>query len=140
MSLRNLSGQHDGCAESPDSPSRRAEQGVEIVEFVGIMPLLLMIGLVVWQFMVFGHVALITSAAAREGARAAAAYESAHGAVARSVGSYDYRVSGGSCGAPGSPVRVTVRLRIPIIDIPYVPLPEMWTTHTATMRCEPPWK
>ena len=93
-----------------------------------------------WQFMVFGHVALIPSAAAREGARAAAAYESAHGAVARSVGSYDYRVSGGACGAPGSPVRVTVRLRIPIIDIPYVPVPEMWTKHTATMRCEPPWK
>jgi Flp pilus assembly protein TadG len=140
MSLKKLFIQQKCRLRPSGSPPRRDERGVEIVEFVGIMPWLLMIGLVVWQFMVFGHVALITSAAAREGARAAAAYESAHGAVARSVGSYDYRVSGGSCGAPGSPARVTVRLRIPIIDIPYVPVPEMWTQHTATMRCEPPWK
>jgi hypothetical protein len=118
----------------------QGERGVEIVEFIGAMPWLLMIGLVVWQFSVFGHCMLATGAAARDGARAAAAYQSAHGAVARSmVADYEYRVSAGACGGIGAPVSVTVRAKVPIIDIPYIPLPAVWTRHTATMRCEPPW-
>ncbi len=117
----------------------RDEKGVELVEFLGIMPWLLLTGLLVWQVMVFGHVALITAAAAREGARAAAAHEDAYSAVSRSVGSYQFMVSAGSCGFEGMPVSATVRLKIPVIDLPYVgPAgPELWTTHTATMRCEP---
>jgi hypothetical protein len=117
------------------------QRGVEIVEFIGIMPLMLAIGLLVWQVMVFLHVPMHTIYAAREGARAAAAYEDAHGAVSRVVGgSYDYRVSAGSC-APGSPVRVRARLRVPMIEIPYIGrLTQIWTDSTATMRCEPPWK
>lgn len=116
------------------------ERGVEIVEFIGIMPLMLAIGLLVWQVLVFLHVPLHTSYAAREGARTAAAYEDARGAVARVVGgSYDYQVSAGSC-TPGSPVRVRVRLRVPMIEIPYIGrLAQIWTDSTATMRCEPPW-
>jgi hypothetical protein len=115
------------------------EKGVEMVEFLGIMPWLLLTGLLMWQVMVFGHAALVTAAAAREGARSAAAYEDAYGAVARSVGSYQFMVSAGACGAEGAPVSVTVRLKIPIIDLPYVGviMPELWTRHTATMRCEP---
>jgi hypothetical protein len=116
------------------------EKGAEIVEFIGMMPWLLMVGLIVWQFMVFGHCMLVTAAAARDGARAAASYGSAHGAVAASIGgAYPYLVQAGSCGGTGSPVRVTVRAKVPIIDIPYVPIPDIWTRHTATMRCEPPW-
>ena len=114
------------------------ERGVEIVEFVGIMPWILMIGLLVWQFMVFGHVMLMTAAAAREGARSAAAYDSAYGAVARVVkGSYPYTVNAGVCAMEGTPVSVNVRLKVPMISIPYVPPIMVWTNHTATMRCEP---
>jgi len=117
------------------------ERGVEIVEFIAIMPLMLAIGLLVWQVLVFLHVPMHTSYAAREGARTAAAYEDARGAVARVVGgSYDYQVSAGSC-TPGSPVRVRARLRVPMIEIPYIGrLTQIWTDSTATMRCEPPWK
>jgi hypothetical protein len=117
------------------------ERGVEIVEFIGIMPLMLAIGLLVWQVMVFLHVPMHTTYAAREGVRSAAAYENARGAVSRVVGgSYDYQVSAGSC-APGSPVSVRVRLRVPMIEIPYIGrLTQIWTDSTATMRCEPPWK
>ena len=116
------------------------ELGAEIVEFIGAMPWLLLIGLVVWQFMVFGHCMLVTAAAARDGARVAAAWQDASSAVASSIGgAYEFRVQPGGCGGIGNPVQVTVRTKVPIIDIPYVALPEIWTRHTATMRCEPPW-
>lgn len=114
------------------------EQGAELVEFIGFIPWILIVGLIVWQFMVFGHAMLTTGDAARQGARAAAAYSGAGGAVTQAVGGrYDYQMSGGHCGAPGEPVVVTVRIRLPIIDIPFVPIPDIWTTSTAIARCEP---
>ena len=145
MSLEKLvarikAARHHPGKRSASSTSRTSEKGVEIVEFIGIMPLMLAIGLLMWQVLVFLHVPLHTSYAAREGARTAAAYEDARGAVARVGGSYDYQVSAGSC-APGSPVRVRARLRVPMIEIPYIGrLSQIWTDSTATMRCEPPWK
>ena len=146
MSLEKLvarikAARHHPGKRSASSTSRTSEKGVEIVEFIGIMPLMLAIGLLMWQVLVFLHVPLHTSYAAREGARTAAAYEDARGAVARVVGgSYDYQVSAGSC-APGSPVRVRARLRVPMIEIPYIGrLSQIWTDSTATMRCEPPWR
>ena len=145
MSLEKLvarikAARHHPGKRSASSTSRTSEKGVEIVEFIGIMPLMLAIGLLMWQVLVFLHVPLHTSYAAREGARTAAAYEDATGAVARVVGgSYNHQVSAGSC-TPGSPVRVRVRLRVPMIEIPYIGrLTQIWTDSTATMRCEPPW-
>jgi hypothetical protein len=115
----------------------REERGIEVIEFVGVLPLILMVALIIWQFILFANVALITASAAREGARAAATYEDAHGAVARTVGDFEYWVSAGSCSGAGSPVRVRVRLKIPVVGIPFVgSLPEMWTDHTAVARCE----
>jgi hypothetical protein len=36
---------------------------------------------------------------------------------------------------------VRARLRVPMIEIPYIGrLTQIWTDSTATMRCEPPWK
>ncbi len=114
------------------------ERGAELVEFIGFIPWILIVGLVIWQFMVFGHAMLTTGDAARQGARAAAAYSGAGGAVAQAVGGrYEYQVSGGHCGGAGQPVEVTVRIRLPMIDIPFVPIPDIWTTSTAIARCEP---
>ncbi len=114
------------------------ERGAELVEFIGFLPWILIVGLIVWQFMVFGHAMLTTGDAARQGARAAAAYRGAGAAVAQAVGGrYDYQMSGGQCGGPGEPVAVTVKIKLPIIDIPFVSLPDVWTTSTATARCEP---
>jgi len=119
--------------------SLREEKGAELVEFIGFMPFLLFLGLVIWQFMVFGHVMLTTANAARQGARAAAAYTPVGAAVRSAAGTYEVRWSGGDCAAPGSPVRVTAKLKIPIINIPYAQIPEIWTESTATARCEPRW-
>jgi hypothetical protein len=63
-------------------------------------------------------------------------YESAAAAVARTTGSFEYRVSAGTCAGEGSIVRVRVRMKIPMVDIPFVPLPQLWTDHTANARCE----
>lgn len=116
------------------------ERGVELVEFIGMMPILLWVGLIIWQFMVFGHCMLVTAAAARDGAREAAAYGDAQSAVDESIGDfYEYEVQAGSCGGIGSPVRVTVKAKVPIIEIPYVSeyIGDIETEHTATFRCEP---
>jgi len=117
------------------------ERGAEVLEFVGMMPWLLLVGLVVWQLIIFGHCMLVTASAARDGARAVADHQGAGGAVGASMGgAYPYRiVQAGGCSSIGSKVRVTVEAKLPIIDIPYVPLPDIWTRHTATMPCEPPW-
>lgn len=114
------------------------ERGAELVEFIGFLPWILIVGLIVWQFMVFGHAMLTTGDAARQGARAAAAYRGAGGAVAQAVGGrYDYQMSGGQCGGPGEPVAVTVKIKLPIVDIPFMSIPDIWTSSTATARCEP---
>ena len=114
----------------------RKERGVEVIEFVGVMPLILMMAYIIWQFMLMAHVGMMTASAAREGARAASTYESATAAVARTTGSFEYQVSAGACTGEGSIVRVRVRMKIPMVDIPFVPLPQLWTDHTATARCE----
>ena len=114
----------------------RKERGVEVIEFVGVMPLILMVAYIIWQFMLMAHIGMMTANAAREGARAASTYESAATAVARTTGSFEYRVSAGACAGEGSIVRVRVRMKIPMVDIPFVPLPQLWTDHTATARCE----
>ena len=67
MVLKKLKG-----ALKPRRPCEH-ELGAELVEFIGFIPWILIVGLIVWQFMVFGHAMLTTGDAARQGARAAAA-------------------------------------------------------------------
>jgi pilus assembly protein CpaE len=119
------------------------ERGVEIVEFLGIMPLLLMIGLIIWQFLIVGHTMLITESAAREGARAAAAHKDCNFAVYKAIGLkaipiYWPDIQCGRCSGSGGPVEVTVRLRIPIVPNPWVRITgPIWTEAKAVFRCEP---
>lgn len=113
------------------------ERGVELVEFIGFMPWILIVGLIIWQFMVFGHAMLTTGNAARQGARAAAAHEGAGAAVNQATGTYECELSEPPYCGPGEPVAVTVRCKVPIIGIPFVSIPEIRTTSTAIARCEP---
>jgi len=114
------------------------ERGAELVEFIGFMPWLLIVGLIIWQFMVFGHAMLTTGNAARQGARAAAAYTSVGAAVSQTTGNYECQPpSVAQCFELGDPVAVTVRCKVPMIGIPFVSIPDIWTTSTAIARCEP---
>src|SRR5437763_1811012 len=117
------------------------ERGQATVEFVGTLPLVLLAGLIAWQFVLVGHVAWDAAAAARSGARArlvgadaAAAARSALPPPLRSA----TRVSAGPAGrggrgsGPGPPgvagllhvdstAAVAAPGRIPVV--PGLPLP-----------------
>ncbi len=49
----------------------RSERGQAAVEFVAVLPFMLLAGLVAWQLVLVGHVAWDAAGAARSGARAA---------------------------------------------------------------------
>lgn len=112
------------------------ERGVELIEFIGTAPLIIIVALIVWQFMVFAHCAMVTQSAAREGARAAATYENTYGAVKTTMRDFEFTVIPGFCGGKGDMVKVRVRAKVPIINIPFIPISEVWTDSTGVARCE----
>jgi pilus assembly protein CpaE len=63
---------------------RGDERGQAAVEFVAVLPFLMVAALVAWQLVLVGHVAWDTAGAARSGARAAVVGRDA-GAAARSA-------------------------------------------------------
>src|SRR6476660_1220285 len=85
----------------------RAERGQAAVEFVAVVPFVLVAALVAWQLALLGHVAWSAASAARSGARAALvgrdAARAARSALPRSLRSAT-RVSR----VVGGPVRVSV--------------------------------
>jgi hypothetical protein len=98
-------------------PGRDA--GLEVVEFVVITGLIMVVGLIIWQFMVFGHTQMITANAAREGARAASVCEDIDDAIDRTRAGYeaewDYDPIPIPCLFGGQPVTIRVRLDLPTV-------------------------
>src|SRR3954451_20436380 len=90
------------------------ERGQAAVEFVAVVPFVLLAALVAWQLALVGHVAWSAAGAARSGARAAVvgrdAGSAARSALPRSLRAAT-RVSGGPAGAP---VRVSVPIPLVI--------------------------
>ena len=112
------------------------ERGMELLEFIGVVIIVVMVALIIWQFMWFAHASMIANSAAQEGARAAAVYEPVGPAVERSSPGYEVSWSSTGCGGKGAIVTVTVRLRVPLTWIPFVELPEIWTQGRARAWCE----
>jgi len=121
-----------------DWQALRDERGMQLIEFIGVVILIVMVALINWQFMVFAHASMIANSGAQEGARAAAVYEDIDAAVARSSPGYEVEVSPTRCGRKGEIVTVRVRLRVPVTEIPFVDLPQIWTQGTARAWCEDP--
>jgi pilus assembly protein CpaE len=94
---------------------RRNESGQAAVEFVAVLPFVMLAALVAWQFVLVGHVAWDAAGAARAGARAAVVGRDA-GRAARSALPMSLRdatrVVGGAAGAP-------VRVSVPIPLVVY---------------------
>ena len=65
-------------------PRLRSDSGQASVEMVAVLPLVLLVGAVCWQFVLAGHAAWLSAHAARAGARADAVGADA-GAAARSA-------------------------------------------------------
>ncbi|HEU4323631.1 MAG TPA: TadE/TadG family type IV pilus assembly protein [Roseiflexaceae bacterium] len=124
----------------------RDERGAELVEFLGFLPLVLMIIVVGWQFALVGYTGVVAASAAREGARAAAAGEDAGQAVVWASPGFDRRrewTSSGVCfGGSGQPVTVRVQLEVPHVAVPFLGSlgvrPKV--SASATLRCEPPYE
>jgi hypothetical protein len=118
------------------SAAGAAERGVEVVEFIGIIPWLLVMGLVIWQLLIFSQVALVAPSVAREGARAAAADEDCESFAGKAAGRFKYDVECGSY-SEYEPVEAKVKVQLPIVKIPYIPLEKIELPAKATFRCEP---
>jgi hypothetical protein len=125
------------------------ERGIETVEFLGFLPLVLLVGAIAWQFIMVGYTGVVASAAAREGVRAAAAREDVNRAVAWGSSGFagDRRqwraVSGYPCpDYAGNPVAIEVKLQVPHVSLPFLGAlgGYPWVTAVATMRCEPPYQ
>lgn len=121
------------------------EQGVEMLEFLGIMPLVFMIFLVAWQFIQVGFTGIVSSATSREGARAAVTLESVSQAVQWASHGFDGRrewsASGSCMRYSGGPLTMRARLEVPHVSFPFLgelgKYPRVETR--STMRCEPPF-
>jgi hypothetical protein len=122
----------------PGAPS--AEGGFELLEFIGMMLLVCVIALIVWQFMAYAHQQLVIGNAAREAAREAAVHEKIWGGVDAAV---QATCEGFSCSvdapfecSPGSTVRATVSAPLVVVVIPGVPIPAINVRATGSAMCE----
>jgi Flp pilus assembly pilin Flp len=98
----------------------REERGQAAVEFVAVLPFVMLAALVAWQLVLVGHVAWQAAGAARSGARAAVVGRDA-GRAARSALPASLRSATRVGGLSGGGVRVSVpiplvvyRLRTPL--------------------------
>ncbi|MCU0491722.1 MAG: pilus assembly protein TadE [Chloroflexaceae bacterium] len=123
------------------------ERGVELIEFLGFFPLVLLTLAVAWQFILVGYTGVVASGAAREGARAAATRENVDRAVRFASPGFDGRrqwrpLAGYPCSAySANPVTIEVQLEIPNVILPFLGALNSYpkVTTVATMRCEPPY-
>lgn len=124
----------------------QSERGAAIIEYIGFFPLVLLVLVIAWQFLLVGYTGIIAAGAAREGARAAATREDVERAVRNASPGFDGRrqwrpLAGYPCsGYSSHPVTIQVQLEVPHVLFPFVgslgSYPKV--TQRATVRCEPP--
>lgn len=92
------------------SQLRRGERGQASVELVGLLPALLLAGLVAWQLVLVGHAAWMCANAARVAARAEAVGRDWRGAARSALPRHLERGLRVERAAEAGAVRVTVRV------------------------------
>ena len=107
--------------------SLRSQRGQASVELVGVLPALVLAGLVAWQLVLAGHASWLCAGAARVGARAALVGRSADAAVRSALPAALER---GLRVTEPSPGRVHVEVRVPWI-VPGRSLPVTVSATTA---------
>lgn len=121
---------------------RDEERGAETVEFLGMLPLVILTIAIIWQFALVGYTAVITAGTAREAARAAAVGANCQSAAAQASVGWNGGTRRVSCSCGGDMCTARVELQVkraplPLIDrLPTYP----WVSSTARMRYEPPYR
>ena len=117
------------------------ERGVETLEFLGIFPLVLLIMVLIWQFVLAGYTAVVVAGASREAARAAAVQADCHSAAASASLAWNDGTRQVNCWCSGDTCTAVVQLQIKRAPLPLIGgLPNYpWVSSTAVMRYEPPY-
>ncbi|MFF8603667.1 TadE/TadG family type IV pilus assembly protein [Streptomyces sp. NPDC015232] len=104
-----------GGARTGDA-RRAGDSGQVAVEFVGMLPLILLTLVLLWQCVLIGYTYTLAGNAADQAVRAAAVDGDCEGAARRHLeGAWAAR-AGVRCGGPsGGMVAVTVTLRVPVL-------------------------
>ncbi|MFB6615343.1 TadE/TadG family type IV pilus assembly protein [Streptomyces sp. NPDC056367] len=99
----------------PSRRSRRGDRGQVAIEFVGMVPLILLIVAAVWECVLIGYAFSLAGNAADEAARAGAVKGDAECTAAADDhigGAWGMEVF---CGASGDVYKATVRLKVPVL-------------------------
>ncbi|WP_405790399.1 pilus assembly protein [Streptomyces sp. NBC_00029] len=91
----------------------RGDRGQVAIEFVGTVPLILLLVAAVWECVLIGYAFSLAGNAADEAARAGAVGRSCQEAAAEHVA--DVWGMGVECGPSGDIYKATVTLRIPVL-------------------------
>jgi hypothetical protein len=117
------------------------ERGAETVEFLGMLPLVMLTIAIIWQFALLGYTAVITSGTAREAARAAAVGADCQTAAANASIGWNDDTRQVTCWCAGDMCTAEARLQVKRAPLPLIGrLPSYpWVTSIAMMRYEPPY-
>ncbi|MFC8172975.1 TadE/TadG family type IV pilus assembly protein [Streptomyces sp. NPDC057242] len=92
------------------------DRGQVAVEFLGMVPLILLTLALLWQVVLVGYTYSLAGNAADEGARAAAVGGDCEGAVMRHLDGAWAAGASPNCGSPsGGMVTVVVRIEVPVL-------------------------
>ncbi|MFH7593726.1 TadE family protein [Streptomyces racemochromogenes] len=122
----------------PARRSPRRDRGQVAVEFVGMVPLILLILAAVWECVLIGYAFSLAGNAADEGARAGAVHGdrgTCEAAAAEHIGGA-WGMSA-DCAAAGDIYKATVKLKIPVL-YPGLNFGEITGTGGAAMEKEAP--
>ncbi|MEU6980844.1 MULTISPECIES: TadE/TadG family type IV pilus assembly protein [unclassified Streptomyces] len=95
--------------------AERDDRGQVAVEFVGMLPLILLTLVLLWQCVLIGYTFTLAGNAADEAARAAAVGDDCGAAARRHLDGAWASGASADCGRDGGMVRATVGLRVPVL-------------------------
>uniref|UniRef100_A0AAU2V2Z8 Pilus assembly protein n=1 Tax=Streptomyces sp. NBC_00003 TaxID=2903608 RepID=A0AAU2V2Z8_9ACTN len=104
----------------PRIPVGERDRGQTVIEFVGVVPLILLLLVALWQCALVGYTFVLVGNAADEGARAGAAAEGDAGAACRTAALREvpssFQAESPACAPDGTGMyRASVTLHIPVL-------------------------
>ncbi|WP_221569142.1 TadE/TadG family type IV pilus assembly protein [Alkalihalobacillus sp. TS-13] len=110
------------------------ERGSQLIEFVAVFPMVILAMMIIWQMALVAYTVVVTEAAARDGARAAAVDGDAEKVAERSAGNLVLQSVNTDKG--DEDVTVTVVANVPTVSIPFIGRLEFTFDADATIPIE----